>query len=140
MPYKTLLFVGSLFISYNCMAEIYTWVDENGKKHFSDSVPEHLQSKSQTVDVQQSNTMPVKKNNQATQRYLQGIDINAPRSQKKSKKSSKKVSTKKQSCANQWREYRKQEMCYTNCRINKTILNTTCIKQFGCKNIAKPQC
>lgn len=140
MPLKTLLFIVSIFISYSSLAEIYTWVDKNGKKHFSDSVPEHLENKSQKVDVQQSNTMPVKKNNQATHRYLNDVDIKAHRSPKRTKNSSKKVSTKKQSCTKQWQEYRKQEMCYTNCRINKTILNKTCIKQFNCKNMAKPQC
>jgi len=38
----------------NTQAEIHTWVDDNGKKHFSDKLPDHLKHKTKTVDYSSS--------------------------------------------------------------------------------------
>lgn len=41
-------------LTITAQAEIHTWVDDNGKKHFSDSLPDHLKHKSSTVDYSSS--------------------------------------------------------------------------------------
>ena len=50
----TILF--TLFLSFVAHAEIHTWVDENGKKHFSDKLPDHMRHKAKTLDY--SSTSP----------------------------------------------------------------------------------
>lgn len=47
------VFILSIF-TINSQAEIHTWVDDNGKKHFSDSLPDHLKHKTSTVDYSSS--------------------------------------------------------------------------------------
>ncbi len=36
--YKTVLTITVTLLSFNSVAEIYTWTDKNGKVHFSDKV------------------------------------------------------------------------------------------------------
>jgi PhoPQ-activated pathogenicity-related protein len=50
-----ILFVFILFsLTVNTQAEIHTWVDNNGKKHFSDSLPDYLKHKTSTVNYSSS--------------------------------------------------------------------------------------
>ena len=39
-----------LLLSVPAQAEIYTWVDENGKKHFGDRVPEKYKTQADNVE------------------------------------------------------------------------------------------
>ena len=50
MNYKYLLLV-TAFLAFPTAAEIYSWVDENGKTHFGDRAPEQFQDKAEAVQV-----------------------------------------------------------------------------------------
>lgn len=52
MRIPTLFFI--ILFSAGASAEIHTWVDEHGKKHFSDKLPDHLKHKTSTVDYSAS--------------------------------------------------------------------------------------
>lgn len=43
---KNYFFAALMLMSLNASAEMVKWVDENGKVHFSDKAPEHVQSQS----------------------------------------------------------------------------------------------
>ena len=46
---KSLLVLFLLSLSYGSSAEIFTWVDDVGRKHFGDTVPEEYREQSDTV-------------------------------------------------------------------------------------------
>ncbi len=120
----TILFV-LLFVA-TAHARIYTWTDENGKKHFGDAVPPQYQAKSESVHV--NTNAPSAEQIEAARKRASDIDsANRSRdreSQTQQSKIRRTVSTKtqtnqsvkkpKQNGASS--HYQSRKVCYEMCR------------------------
>jgi len=129
------------FFSGTVMSEIYTWVDENGKKHFGDRIPDEYRTKSNSVDLKNANTIPSRK-----------IDYPAPSVSKKSKAKNsnkknkvvvkKKVPSKAKNrdmeCKEQFAKYKKSIRCFSACRNAGGGINLA--KCPKCTNVPRPRC
>ena len=67
---KRLCFPLLLIFCCSLQAEIYQWVDESGKRHFGDKVPERYLEHSEALELQPSNSMPLAENNDSTRATL----------------------------------------------------------------------
>lgn len=88
--------ISLILFALGTSAEIHTWVDENGKKHFSDKLPDHLKHKSATVDY--SSSIPSEAERAEAQRIYKQSQKHAdgiPKTRAVSKKSSTTQNTSK---------------------------------------------
>lgn len=51
------LFTALSFLALSSLAETYSWIDENGKKHFGDKVPPEYKDSAKQVDLPPLNTL-----------------------------------------------------------------------------------
>jgi hypothetical protein len=139
-----------MVLAFPVQAEIYKWVDENGKTHFGDRVPEKYQQKAGNVEV---------KIHQPTEEDIaEAEDRNSElinsrmlmESSNRSTSTSRSAPRKKtrqyaSDYDRQMAEYRESKSCYAACqvrtpkspRVGGTYLdNSAC---GHCKNVTKPQ-
>ena len=88
------IMISLLLVAISSNAEIHTWVDENGKKHFSDTLPDHMKHKSSTVNYDAS--IPSEAEREEAQRiykqskkHANGITITNTNKRKQESKSQK---------------------------------------------------
>lgn len=125
-------------LSVLAQAELYTWVDKNGKKHYGDTVPPEHTNKAQTVEAKKINTMPAP----PSVNYYetpQHSDANAPSDAQENPA----VDAEANSCEAQQQAYENSVACYNECRKHtkthgKKINN---ISDCGeCADAPKPHC
>jgi len=93
--YLISIFVMILFVSSNCYAEVYKWVDANGHTHYSDKKVDAGQSKVESLDVKPllnlipkvSTPNPNAKESVSSQSRPRNQDIQQEKTQTKSKHS-----------------------------------------------------
>lgn len=84
MNKTALVLLGAAILSFSfpVHAEIYTWIDENGKKHFGDEVPEKYKDQKKQVKVK-VNTMELKKTVDGVKQHLPDPEEYAERNQRR---------------------------------------------------------
>ncbi len=147
-----------LLLSVPAQAEIYTWVDENGKKHFGDRVPEKY--KTQADNVELNMYQPTAEEIAETQRRNQEMERTRRRMESSRRASSSSsrggyvttASTSKSrssnSCADQKARYEEAKRCFAGCQTRVaappwqgrrgTVLNND--NCGHCTNVSKPSC
>ncbi|MEP5763286.1 MAG: DUF4124 domain-containing protein [Halieaceae bacterium] len=119
-------------------SEIYTWVDENGKKHFGDEIPEKYKSQGSEYKISETNTAPAvvtkKKKNPGS---LKPVDLRPQSAQKPDESYLPKP--KEKTCAELKQEYLTNKHCFAACRsANGGNLSSGGCP--GCTNMKKPKC
>ena len=115
--------------------QIYTWVDENGKKHFGDKVPEKYADQADGVklDIRQPTAEEVaeaKARNEAMRESAYSMEStaqsvardrkNARRSARSSTATGSRVASSGSSCAQQQAAYQAAKACYSACQVRTT--------------------
>jgi hypothetical protein len=135
------------------VAEIYSWVDEKGKTHYGDKIPQQYRDSSQEVDVKKPNgyektiSPPPPKSPTA---------IIEPHPPKKQKRQPAKKKSEQLTCEEKYQAFKAQEKCFSSCpnwlRITyrqrtKTMVKEMpnpryeeCLKRKECKDIKYPEC
>lgn len=119
------------------MSEIYTWVDESGKKYFGDKIPERYQDQGSEYAVSKTNSSQ----SITVKRKKIGNQLNKPivldgSSDYTISDSPPKPAQK--SCSKLKQEYQLSKMCYASCRsANAGKIGPGCQR---CTNAKKPKC
>jgi hypothetical protein len=111
-----------MILALPAQAEIYKWVDEKGKTHFGDRVPEKYQKKADNVEVTirqpTQEEIAEAKNRNAELANSRMMMESSNRSTRKSKGTSRK---KKQQYASDYdrkmAEYREARACFSACQV-----------------------
>lgn len=149
-----------IFVS-NVQAEIYTWVDENGNKHFGDVVPNKYRQQSGAIEVKYHN--PTDDDVQRVKRRVTSYgrtsdQLSVPKKAKKKRKYVKNSLTKEKAPISEYEKqmirYKTSQQCFARCVFTGVRYRnmTTANGQFQvqenyqdysacghCKSIAKPQ-
>ena len=119
-------------------AEIYSWVDKDGKKHFGQEVPKEYAKKSTVIDVKSVNVMDETKvqptprtNNKPTYQHPQPTATQDDDYENLS------------SCEQKKRAYEESVACYAECRLPKEesggrVNNVSACRH--CVDAKKPNC
>jgi hypothetical protein len=150
-----------LLLTFPAHAEIYSWVDDNGKKHFGDRVPEKYKDQADNVELKmyQPTEQDIEETKRRTDELIQNRKLmeSTHRSVSSSRNTSKK--NKKQygsTYDKQMAEYQSAKACFAACQTKvpsapylkqgpggsyaspgrMVINNDAC---GHCKNVKKPQ-
>lgn len=111
-------------------AEVYTWTDKNGKKHFGDKVPAEYEAQSKPVESKPINTLP--RSNVYVSEPPQGqpntVVIPSTRANEKAEKT----------CAQQWADFSGAQNCFSQCTMKGGGINAA--KCSHCQNLPRPRC
>jgi hypothetical protein len=120
-------------------AEIYSWVDKDGKKHFGEQVPKEYLNKSTEITVKPVNAMEAAKASSNSNETKQATE-----EQKKPSSPTEDTPTENlSSCEQQKRAYEQSVQCYSRCRnrdggeenrVNNISACGTCV------DVKKPDC
>ena len=145
-------------------ARIYKWVDENGKTHFGDKVPEKHKGRSKGVSVKPNTTSygsgSIKKqppsnsldswtagNNshamsseelKALQKNRYGSNSDYNKDMKRRTAAWKKKHEKNKSYDQRMSEYKSNQKCFGAARNINGTMNMAVAKSLGCKDVRRP--
>ncbi len=139
-----LLLVGASPLAF---CQVYSWVDENGKKHFGDRIPEQYRDQGSEYEMGQTNSsdavkpqarpQPKPSSNQYSYENYKPI-ANKPASNSRSKYSNPN------SCEAQKEAYARAQACWSRCREYRadgsSRINASGSACRGCSNMKKPSC
>jgi hypothetical protein len=119
-------------------SQIYSWVDENGKKHFGDKIPLEYQDQASEYEVSEINTsksVEVREQPSSSSSYTGSSGSGASSGSFERPNSSRRAS----SCEAAQQEYQRSVSCYAKCRSLVGGINN--VTRCGhCKNVKKPDC
>lgn len=132
-----LCLVLSLFVSF-ASAEVYTWVDENGKKHYGDSVPAKYQTQSKTVDTNDINTIQSVDPQHYAEPDYGAAQNDGSDARSKLIKSNEPASRQNDSCEQQLEAFKRSQACYGQCGLVGGGINKA--RCSHCVDLKKPNC
>ena len=111
-----------LLATSSSVAEVYSWTDENGQKHFGDTIPSEYSEESERVDLDihhpSEEDIRATAHNNSYLRHQLGAPVNEGET-KPAKKKEKQVRNSKSDSEIAYEEqvaaYKKSEACYTAC-------------------------
>jgi hypothetical protein len=144
------LFLVLLFLAFPVQAEIYKWVDENGKTHFGDRVPEKYQEKADNVELKmhqptEEDIAEAENRNAALTNSRKLMETSNRSTRTSSSAPRKKTRQYASDYDRQMSEYRQSKSCFSACQVTRpksphiggTYLdNSAC---GHCTNAKKPQ-
>lgn len=119
-------------------AEIYSWVDKDGKKHFGQEVPKEYAKKSTVLDVKSVNVMDETKV-QSTPRNSNRPSFPQPQAAAAENDTYENLS----SCEQKKRAYEESVACYAECRLPKEASGGRVNNVSACRHCVdakKPNC
>lgn len=122
-----------LLVAVNSFAEIFTWIDKAGKKHYGDQIPAEYANQAKTVDLKKANAMEAvnaKENPQPLPSQNQPHPIVIPNGNDQEESLD--------SCKQAKLNYDKSLECFRACTQNQT--NHHNVSQCSCTDIKKPAC
>jgi hypothetical protein len=139
-----------LVIAFPAQAEIYKWVDEKGKTHFGDRVPEKYQKKADNVEVNirqptEEEIAEAEKRNAELANSTRLMETSNRSTRSSSGTSSKKTRQYASEYDRKMAEYRESQMCYAACQVRRPksprvggsyIDSSAC---GHCTNVVKPR-
>ena len=138
--------ISLLMLSPTALGQVYSWVDENGKKHFGDRIPPEYQDQGEEVKMKATNSsdsvqLPEPED---TFKFAESRKTNAGASTS-SRRSSSKPKTPSE-CAKAKRAYETYQRCRDDCRhmvrhaddqLAARETHPSCTK---CKSVPYPGC
>lgn len=114
---KLILLILVAFVS-NTSAEVYTWIDENGVKHFGDKIPEKYQQQAKDVKINTRQPTP-EEVEAASDRIKRMKSVRLPGAQHSNKREVRRKQTKKKEYNSEYErqmaEYRESQACFAKC-------------------------
>jgi hypothetical protein len=147
-----------VFLSTHVVAEVVSWVDNKGRTHYGDRVPDEYRSKSEKVKVQSLNSMPLTETNKRLIKVYGPIRSAPKKNRKKSKiQTASSKPYQQMTCSQKKAAYNKAKACYSICRVSPTRAKTGspyvlgeilgkggmdggCVARQGCQNLPPPNC
>ncbi|MCX2979565.1 DUF4124 domain-containing protein [Halieaceae bacterium IMCC14734] len=142
-----------IVLALPCQAEIFKWVDENGKTHFGDRVPEQYQEKADNVEVNirqptAAEIAEAEQRNSAMSSSRQSMESSSrsTRSSKTTDRDIVKQHEKKYDSDydRQMAEYNASKSCYAGCQVRtpkSPLVGGTFLDNSNCghcKSVKKP--
>ena len=152
MKTKYVVLIASLLFASIIHAGVYTWIDENGKKHFGDVIPPQYAGQVDDVEVE-IHTPTEEQIKKAKDRAAKGLEkinnrTNTKHSRAAKSKSQAQAKKKKSSdFESKMSEYRDSQACFVKCRRPIYVYDRYNQKRFRgydnsacghCKNVSKP--
>jgi hypothetical protein len=126
------------------LAELHTWVDADGQRHYADRPPAVEEQGSQRLDLKSPGTVEtVRPDMPAFSMPVDGSDNQADtkRTERKEQRSAELSSDRRRlSCREKWRAWRKSRACFRECGRelhDGTFNNAGC---GHCRDRIKPHC
>lgn len=136
---STAMLVAACLSSPLAHAQIFSWVDEQGVKHFGDQVPEKYKKDKSEVSLNKLNTaqsVDTAKLNELSENIKASND-----KREESKPKLEEVATeqaKPQTCEEQIEEYERSYACFNTCRNANGSINRA--KCPDCVSVTRPAC
>jgi hypothetical protein len=119
-------------------SQIYSWVDEDGKKHFGDKIPLQYEDQASEYEMPEINTSEAieVQEQPSSSSSNTGSTLSGASSGSIERPASSRPAS---SCAAAHEEYQRSVSCYEKCRVlvGGRINISRC---GGCKNVKKPNC
>lgn len=137
MPWSQRLVFLFLFLLLTCAAptgwtQVYSWVDENGRKHYGDTISPEYKNQATEVKLSKPNTAAA----------VEVDSSAAPKSAAGSERRKPNIVIPgggEPSCEERWEAYRQSQECFMGCRaLRGGRINTTACGH--CTNVKKPDC
>lgn len=142
---RVILFLSFLLITSLANSEIYSWVDENGRKHFGNEIPQEYLPQVELVDVDYEEGREedvVSSEERAKKAYKAARELkksnwehrNSLNAQKKASKNTQTTSKKsnsRDSCEERKVQYRKSQSCFAGCQKRNHHVHSTYSQQTG---------
>ena len=126
-----------ILICSPAMSEIYTWVDNNGKKHFGDSIPKKYQDQGSEYEVSKTNSSQAVKTEKITV-YRPSADVYSRDTKSDKNLEDYLPKPKEKSCKELKDEHLMNKSCFAACRSgNNGNVGGAC---SHCTNTRKPKC
>ena len=140
----TFIFLGAGIVAHG---QVYSWVDENGKKHFGDRIPPQYQDQAAEYEMKETNSA------KAVEHVEYATPTQRPRSSGRSVATSgqfglsggSRSSAGGGSCEAQKAAYERAQACWGNCRQfnssgGRAGINAAHSACKKCQNLSKPKC
>jgi hypothetical protein len=130
-----------LFASPLAWSQVYSWVDENGRKHFGDRIPQKYQDQAAEVEMGETNSSQavVSRPRSSSQSGNRSRSTSGSGSPSPSEVDSSSGSADLDSCEAQQAAYSRAQSCWAQCRKGGKI-NAARSACRSCENIKKPRC
>lgn len=136
-----LLLCGLLLCGRPVAAEVYKWVDENGKTHFGDAVPEQYQAQQETLNPEANIVeSDLKKGYKpappaADPRWT----VQPPTLRMPPVRSPVPTAGTGGDCESQWAAYQRAKVCFNHCGT-ETSSGGRNVSRCACTDVPKPRC
>lgn len=118
-------------------SEIYKWIDENGKAHFGDVIPERYKKSSSRIDAKPVNTMESRHPKSGIERSQAGQENSPPTPVATSKgKESTRFKSDAEKCREQMQKFQESEACFSRFRNTNGSVKDGAFQE--CEDIKRP--
>ncbi len=132
-------------------AEIYTWTDENGVKHFGDAIPAKYRSQGEALQLvvpkaaQQSEAEALAERKKNIERIYSPSRSSAEATPYKLPEPFQYQAppVKPKTCSQKQAEYYAAVQCFSECRAGVGVMpgeRPKIVKKCSCRNLKKPKC
>jgi len=132
--WRGLLLVALAVCTTIAQAELYTWVDKNGKKHYGDKIPPEYAKQATAVEQKKINSMPTPPS----------VNFYQPpaRNQDSAPAATDNTAPRGNSCEDQKRAFEESQACFNDCRLHRVRThNVNNVSACGhCADVKKPNC
>ena len=133
------LLVALSLAASSAAAQIYSWVDEQGKTHYGDRVPQKYQSKGDAITLSPHNSvdlgtsaLPPTPARRASHSPKRASSYSKPTQQKGKRKQAKSA------CEAQKQAYKMSKACFSQCRMHGGGINKAMCT--SCRDMKRPSC
>lgn len=139
---KECVLVIALMFAGTANAEVYTWIDEDGEKHFGDSVPTGQTGSASKLELEEVNVISGNDGSRGRDRvgtHNEPGNKSAVAGKTKDERPTKQGQTSEnESCKAAVAEYEKSVECFNKCRnVNGSINRAKCP---DCVDVPRPGC
>lgn len=132
-----LSYLFALCIFFAChfsVAEVFTWVDKDGKKHFGDQIPPEYRKQAKEIAPQSTNRMESTSSAKAPSAAAHSQAQLPP----KELVHENNVEPEALDCTQQWQRFKRAELCFSDCTLVGGGVNAG--KCSHCEDVKKPSC
>ena len=146
IPRTSALFMALILLLFSpiTLSQVYSWVDENGKQHFGDSIPPEYQDQASEYAIPDTNSAVAVQSGQRPESrdanpysVIRGEDLEPARPPPPPNQSNRREYPDSGNCAERMAAYEESQRCFRECRVggNNNIANCG-----HCPQMSRPNC